>query len=223
MTTETDTAILPDQAAGVSQEAPLPLPLDEVLEEYTVCEFDHTAESWNKIEPAVVELMSELMEDENLKSDSTPVLGDKDDDSEDIESFPSMREMFFDTETTLILLYEGDDVIGLTFAFPYIKFNPAYKEQANEKTAYIYGTILRENKRGKGLVKHLNQKMDAVLTSKGYTHERRDAKVGYAEKLIAVYGVRVKAGEEENKYGLGMQKHLVIDIRQPASVPELRQ
>lgn len=131
--------------------------------------------------------------------------------------------MFLDPDTTLILLYEKNRLIGLTFAFPYTKFNDRHKENEGEKTAYIYATVLEAEKRKKGLVKHLNQAMDHALKNKGYTHERRDAKVEYAEKLMRNYGERATAGEIEDRFGLGGQRHLVVDIRgsDPSPAPTI--
>ncbi|MEK7506296.1 MAG: GNAT family N-acetyltransferase [Patescibacteria group bacterium] len=81
-------------------------------------------------------------------------------------------------EANLVLLKDGDAVVGFTYALP-----------ESEGVARIVDTVIAKEYQKKGLVAILMSSLEAELKRKGYEYVTRDAMVdnGYAGKIAKNY------------------------------------
>lgn len=175
--------------------------------------FTQNEKEWKKIENVATDLF-----EHELHIPSSPFDGDRI-DGKDVQIYPSLKEAFLDSSSTIELLQspKNEELLGYTLAIPYIRFNPRWQEPEGKNAAYIYGTVLRKEYQGLGLVEHLVDPLFRDLAAQGYTTVMRDAMIenGYAatiERRFAGEGI-IRSSHEHNKFGLGQQKFFEIDIQ----------
>lgn len=87
-----------------------------------------------------------------------------------------------DSKMNLVLLKDGDSIVGFTYAVP-----------ENEESVRIVDTVLMKEYQHKGFVSLLMSCLETELKKRGYTYITRDALVenGYADKIIKNYSPRI--------------------------------
>ena len=89
-----------------------------------------------------------------------------------------LQKRFVDPSVTSVLLKDGTDIIGFTYA-----------ATLNKNEAHIEDTVIYPKFQGKGLVALLMEKLEKELIRKVYTILIRDSSIenGYADKIEKVY------------------------------------
>ncbi len=98
-----------------------------------------------------------------------------------------MRSDINDPNTILVLLKDGESIVGFTYALP-----------ESEGVARIVDTVLLKEYQGRGFVAMLMARLETELKKNKYVYVTRDVMVenGYAEKVMKNYGSRIVATRE---------------------------
>jgi hypothetical protein len=107
-----------------------------------------------------------------------------------------------DTNTSLVLLKEGDSIVGFTYSLP-----------EGDGIARIVDTVLTKEYQNKGYVALLMKALEIELKKKGYKYITRDAVIenGYADKITKNYTSQIV---ETNEFvgEWGEQRHFKIRL-----------
>jgi ribosomal protein S18 acetylase RimI-like enzyme len=98
-----------------------------------------------------------------------------------------MRSDINDPKTTLIVLKDGDSIVGFTYALP-----------ESEGVARIVDTVFLKEYQGRGFVAMLMARLEAELRKNKYIYVTRDVMIenGYADKVMKNYSSRIVATKE---------------------------
>lgn len=131
---------------------------------------------------------------------------------------------FDDSESTIIIARDNNGTaIGYTWALPAHKvyereedYEPFQGRTASSDTAYIYGTALLPEHRGKGYVAGLYDSLNTALLAKGYTRIHRDSAVenGLAANIIKNNQDRIISHHEHDS-PFGKQEFIDMWIETP--------
>ncbi len=117
-----------------------------------------------------------------------------------------LEKEFTDPKNIIIVLRDGDQIIGYTSAIP-----------ENKDSLYISSTAILPKYQGQGFVSDLMAKLDTIAVGRGYQYYERHAAVenGYAEKLKRNYEIIEESEYYSDQYG--KQKYFKMKIPQPPS------
>lgn len=151
---------------------------------FTTEVFEHNESEWKKIKSDIISLENEAF-------------GDKSFTEEEFDND------FLDKNNIIILLKDGDKVIGFTYAKPVEYY---YPERINEKgeTALIHDTVIKKDYRGKKLVGILVGKLEEELKKNNFKYLERHALVAnnYAENISKYYKDRIiKSEPHDSEWG----------------------
>ncbi len=118
-----------------------------------------------------------------------------------------LKADFFDSNTTWALLFNGEDIVG----FSYAKRSEDFEAQP---VAFIWDTVIAKPYRHKGLVGVLMNVLEVELKKAGYIYIEREAAVssGYAERISKHYHGRIVEEGEPHDSKWGQQKFFRIRL-----------
>jgi ribosomal protein S18 acetylase RimI-like enzyme len=147
--------------------------------------YEPSPENWSKIKDQIVSLENEAF-------------GTKAFTTQEIEAD------FLNTKNTIVVLSDGERVIGFTYARSLDEADEPGREKEVNETVYIWDTVIKKEYRGRHLVGLIMNELENELRKKGYLFIERVAAVAnnYAAGILKHYGDRIIATENrETKYG----------------------